>query len=83
MPYAPEGAPGIKLIMKKKRMHRQVGFVVDKMASGRFSPSTSVSPAKTFHSTNFSILTITRDRYSRPSNGRSAAWTQCGLHLPI
>jgi hypothetical protein len=26
---------------------------------GRFSPSTSVSPAKTIHSTNFSILTIT------------------------
>jgi hypothetical protein len=36
----------------------------------------------TFHSTNFSILTITRDRYNRPIYGRSAAWTQYGLHLP-
>jgi hypothetical protein len=33
---------------------------------GRFSPSTSVSPAKTVHSTNFSIHTITRVRYNRP-----------------
>jgi hypothetical protein len=38
---------------------------------------------KPFHSTNFSILTITRDRYNRPIIGRSAAWTQCGLHLPL
>jgi hypothetical protein len=43
----------------------QVGFVVDKVASGQFSPSTSVSPAKTIHSTNFFIniiiiITITR-----------------------
>jgi hypothetical protein len=28
-----------------------------------------------FHSTNFSILTITRDRYDRPIHCRSAAWT--------
>jgi hypothetical protein len=32
---------------------------------GRFSPSTSVSPAK-LQSTKFSILTITRGRYNRP-----------------
>jgi hypothetical protein len=32
----------------------------------RFSPSTSVSPAKTVLSTNFFILTITRGRYNRP-----------------
>jgi hypothetical protein len=38
-----------------------VGFVVDTVALGRFSPSTSVSPAKPVHSTNFSIITITRD----------------------
>jgi hypothetical protein len=39
----------------------QVGFVVDKVASGRFSPITSVSPAKTVHCTDFSIIiTITR-----------------------
>jgi hypothetical protein len=31
-----------------------------------FSPSTSVSPVKTVHSTNFSILTIIRDRYNMP-----------------
>jgi hypothetical protein len=36
----------------------QVGFVVHKVASGRFSPSTSVSPAKTIHSTNFIIIII-------------------------
>jgi hypothetical protein len=41
--------------------------VVDKVwRRGRFSPSTSVSPAKTVDSTNFSILTITRGRYNRP-----------------
>jgi hypothetical protein len=45
----------------------QVGFVVDKVASGQvFSPSTSVSPTKCVHSTNFSILTITRGRYNSP-----------------
>jgi hypothetical protein len=38
---------------------------------------------KPFHSTNFSILTITQDRYNRPSNGHSAAWTQYELHLPL
>jgi hypothetical protein len=32
---------------------------------GSFSPSTSVSPTN-FYSTKFSILTITRGRYSRP-----------------
>jgi hypothetical protein len=36
----------------------------------------------TYHSTNFSILKITRDSYNRPITGRSAAWTQYGLHLP-
>jgi hypothetical protein len=38
----------------------QVGFVVDKVTS------VQVSPAKTVHSTNFSILTITRGGYKRP-----------------
>jgi hypothetical protein len=37
-----------------------------------FSPSTSVSPAN-LHSTNFSIIIITRGRYNRP-------FTQLGLH---
>jgi hypothetical protein len=44
---------------------RQVGFVVDKVASGRFSPSTSVSPAKTVHSTNFSIIRQSSGAVSR------------------
>jgi hypothetical protein len=42
---------------------------------GRFSPSTSVSPAN-HHSTNFSIIIITRGWYNRPLGGRSAEWTQ-------
>jgi hypothetical protein len=37
-----------------------------KWRRGRFSQITSVSPGKTVYSTNFSILTITRDRYNRP-----------------
>jgi hypothetical protein len=38
----------------------QVGFVVDRERLGRFSPITSVSPTKIFHSTNFFILTFIR-----------------------
>jgi hypothetical protein len=49
---------------------------------GRFSPSTSVSPAN-LHSTKFSIIIITRGRYNRPLNGRRAEWTQLGLHPPL
>jgi hypothetical protein len=53
-----------------------------KWRRGRFSPSTSVSPA--IHSTKFSILTtITRGRYNRPVSGRRAEWTQFGLHPPL
>jgi hypothetical protein len=40
-----------------------------KWRRGRFSPSTSVSPA--IHSTKFSILTITRGRYNRTVSGPS------------
>jgi hypothetical protein len=40
----------------------------------RFSPSTSVSPAN--HSTNFSIIIITRGWQNMPISGRSAKWTQ-------
>jgi hypothetical protein len=40
---------------------------------GRFSPSTSVSPAN--YSTNFSIMIITRGWHNRPLSGRSAEWT--------
>jgi hypothetical protein len=42
---------------------------------GRFSPSTSVSPAN-HHPTNFSIIIITRGWHNRPNSGRSAEWTQ-------
>jgi hypothetical protein len=49
---------------------------------GRFSPSTSVSPAN-LHSTKFSIITITRGRYNRPFSGRRSEWTQFGLHPPL
>jgi hypothetical protein len=42
---------------------------------GRFSPSTSVSPAN-HHSTNFCIIIITRGWHTRPTGGRSAEWTQ-------
>jgi hypothetical protein len=41
---------------------------------GRFSPSASVSPAN--HSTNFSIIIITRGWHNRPIGGRSAELTQ-------
>jgi hypothetical protein len=41
---------------------------------GRFSPSTSVSSAN--HSTNFSIIIITRGWHNRPVGGCSAEWTQ-------
>jgi hypothetical protein len=40
----------------------------------RFPPSTSVSPAN--HSSNISIIIITRGWHNRPISGRSAEWTQ-------
>jgi hypothetical protein len=40
---------------------------------GRFSPSTSVSPAN--HSTDFSIIIIIQGWHKRPLSGRSAEWT--------
>jgi hypothetical protein len=42
---------------------------------GRFSPSTSVSPAN-HHSTNFCIIIITRGWHNRLIGGRSAEWIQ-------
>jgi hypothetical protein len=42
---------------------------------GRFSPSTSVSPASQ-HSTDVSIIIITRGWHNRPIGDRSAEWTQ-------
>jgi hypothetical protein len=38
----------------------QVGFVVDKVASGQVFSEYFGFPCKTVHSTNFSIITITR-----------------------
>jgi hypothetical protein len=52
---------------------QHVGFVVDKAALGQFFPSTSVSPAN--HSTDFSIIIITRGWHNRPLSGRSVEWT--------
>jgi hypothetical protein len=40
----------------------QVGFVVDKVASGKVFSEYFGSPAKTVHSTNFIIITINRGR---------------------
>jgi hypothetical protein len=45
-----------------------------KLHWGRFSPKTSVYPAN--HSTNFSIIIITRGGHNRPIGGRSAESTQ-------
>jgi hypothetical protein len=46
-----------------------------KRRCGRFSPSTSISPAN-HHSTNFSIIIITRSWHSRPIGGRNAELAQ-------
>jgi hypothetical protein len=48
---------------------------------GRFSPSTSVSPAN--HFTNFSIVIITLGWHNRPINGCSADWTQLDSTPPL
>jgi hypothetical protein len=56
--------------------------MVDKAELGRvFSPSTSVSLAN-YHSTNFSIIIITRSWHNRPIVGRSAEWTQLDFTPP-
>jgi hypothetical protein len=59
----------------------QVGFVVDKVALGQVSSEYFVSPVN-LHSTNSSIITITRGRYNRSFSGRRAEWTQYGFHPP-
>jgi hypothetical protein len=48
---------------------------------GRFSPSTSVSPAN-HHSTNFSIIITTRGWHNRYVGGCSAEWTQLDSTSP-
>jgi hypothetical protein len=49
------------------------GFWWTKWHWGRFSPSTSVSPAN--HSTDFSSIILTRGWHNRPLSGRSVEWT--------
>jgi hypothetical protein len=49
---------------------------------GRFSLNTSVSLAN-HHSTNFSIIIITRGWHNRPIGGRSAEWTQLDSTPPL
>jgi hypothetical protein len=56
---------------------QHVGFVVDKRHRGRFSPSTSVSPANNY--TNFSIIIITWGWHNRPlvaAVPSGTSWTQ-------
>jgi hypothetical protein len=50
-----------------------VGFVVDKAALGEVFFEYFGFPAN--HSTNFSIIIITRGWHNRPIGGRSAEWT--------
>jgi hypothetical protein len=52
-----------------------VGFVVDKAAVGQVLSEYFGFPAN-HHSTNFSIIIITRGWHNRPIGGRSAEWTQ-------
>jgi hypothetical protein len=57
-----------------------VGFVVDKVALGRFSPSTSVSPSY-LHSTNCSAIAIIYHLglVQDANIGRSTKWTHVSL----
>jgi hypothetical protein len=53
----------------------------DKMALGRFSPSSSVSPAIVVHSTNYSTITLMSHpgkMYNRPMCGRSTGTYKIG-----
>jgi hypothetical protein len=51
-----------------------VGFVVDKAALGQVFSEYFGSPAN--HSTNFSMIIISRGWHDRPIGSRSAGWTQ-------
>jgi hypothetical protein len=53
-----------------------VRFVVDKAALGQVFFRVFRFPN---HSTNFSIIIITRGWHNRPFGGRSAEWTQLGF----
>jgi hypothetical protein len=52
-----------------------VGFVLDKEVLGQVFSEYFGSPAN-HHSTNSSIIKITRGWHDRPIGGRSAEWTQ-------
>jgi hypothetical protein len=52
-----------------------VGFVVDKAALGHVSSKYFGFPAN-HHSTNFSIIIISRGWHNRPIGGRGAEWSQ-------
>jgi hypothetical protein len=52
------------------------GFEMDKAALGQVFSEYFGSPAN--HSTNFSIIIITRGWHNRPIGSRSAEWTQLG-----
>jgi hypothetical protein len=54
---------------------QHVGFVVDKASLGQVFSEYFGFPAN-HHSTNFSIIIISRGLHSRPIGGRSAEWTQ-------
>jgi hypothetical protein len=59
-----------------------VVFVVDKAALGQVFSEYFGFPAN-HHSTNFSIIIITRGWRNRPIGGRSAEWTQLDSTPPL
>jgi hypothetical protein len=59
-----------------------VGFVVDKAALGQDFSEYFGSLAN-LHSTNFSIITITRGWHHRSISDRSVKWTQLDPTKPI
>jgi hypothetical protein len=61
------------------RVRAASGVVVDKAALGQVF---SEYPAR-HHSTNFSIIIITRGWHNRPIGGRSAEWTQLDSTPPL
>jgi hypothetical protein len=61
--------------VRVSRLGRTWGLWRTKLHWDRLYPSTSVSPAN-HHSTNFSIIIITRGWHNRPIGSRSAEWTQ-------
>jgi hypothetical protein len=54
---------------------------MDKAALGQVFSEYFGSPAN--HSTNFSIIVITKGWHNRPIGGRSAEWTQLNTTPPL